>query len=340
MFKYVEKHWKGCLIAIVLVTLAVLAGSMWRKYQAKTNSTDTKLPVDTLRSGEAYTDTYYFDQLNDSEENCYEVLKQTLDTFQGGIIEFPEELTGEEYTRVTHALQYGAQDYFYGIIGIPMTDDNRCVNYDSDVLEVKDSIIKKCVLFLSCAKNVDLKGEFDEEGYVTNLDEAQAELGTSSEDAIKEIQEEQVQVDVKLAEIVDGMPKEYGEKEAVDYFVDWMDQNLDSSQEGESIDDMSVFFENVYKRNGVSCLIDKKVSTSGYNKVLSTLCNRVGIQSHVALGQWKKDGKAYVMTYVNIDGQDIYVDASREKSKDLWDQKYLTRQETENAMQMAGYINE
>lgn len=338
MPKYIEKHWKKLLIIIAAVTLAVILLAWWQRNQVLTNSTETKLP-NQPRSETVYQDSFYFDQLSEKEKAAYAVLETALDELKGGVVVFPEALNGREYTRINHAIEYGEKDYFYALVGIPMTSDNLSVTYKtSNVLETEDFIIEKCVVFLSCAKDVDKQGSFDEDGYVLNIDEMEEPLGKLDTDKVDTLRNEQKEIEAKLNEVIGKLPKEYGEKETVDYFLNWMQENIFPYQEGASIDKMSGLFEQIYKRNGVSCLLKSEALPTAYAKLLSELCNRAGINAHVILGKWR-DGEAYVMTCVRIGEDDIYIDASGGQNKDLWGQKYLTKQEASNVMAFADYFS-
>lgn len=338
MLKYIERHWKRILIVIAVVTLAVVLLAWRQRNQVLTNSTETKLPNQPRRET-AYHDSFYFDQLSEREKGAYAVLEAALDELNGGVVVFPEALNGREYTRVTHAIEYGEKDYFYALVGIPMTADNLSVTYKTtNAMETEDAVIEQCVIFLSCARDVDKQGAFDEDGYVLNMDEMEEPLGKLDDEKVEVLRKEQEEIEAKLSEVVSKLPQEYGEKEAVDYFLDWMQENLFPYQEGVSIDTMSGLFEQIYKRNGVSCLLKAEALPTAYAKLLTQLCNRAGMNAHVILGQWR-DGEAYVMTCVQIGGADIYIDASGGQDKDLWGQKYLTKQEASNVMAFANYFS-
>lgn len=338
MLKYIEEHWKRIFIIIAVVTLAVVLLAWWQRSQLLKNSTETKLSNQPRRET-VYLDSFYFDQLSEREQRAYAVLEAALDELSGGVVVFPEALNGREYTRITHAIEYGRKDYFYALVGIPMTAENLSVTYKTaDAMETEDAVIEKCVVFLSCANDVDKQGDFDEDGYVLNIDEMEEPLGKSDAGKVAALRKEQEEIEAKLNEVVAKLPKEYGEKEAVDYFLDWMHVNIYPYQEAVSMDTMSGLFEQIYKRNGLSCLLNSEALPTAYAKLLSELCNRAGINAHVVLGQWR-DGEAYVITCVRIGGDDIYIDASGGQDKDLWGQKYLTKQEASNVMAFENYFS-
>lgn len=342
MWKYISKNWKPWAIILVILVVLVGLGHWWQKKQVAENSTETKLG-NPKRSEEAVADDFYYNQLTDVEEDAYQTLKGALDQFQGGVIEFSQALTGLEYERVTHALEYGPDDYFYAIMGIPMGADNLSLTYDTqDVTKVEEALVKKCILFLYCAEDVDKNGKFDEKGYVTNLDEISKGLSTNSQEKREEIEDVIAQTNQILDQIVSELPKEYGQKETVDYFLKWMEDNLvfdeDALYASSSISNMSGIFSQIAMKTNLPCVIEKKALAAGYGRVLAGLCNRAGMQAHLVTGTWR-DGDAYAMTCVNIDGQDIYVDAANQQSKDLWNQRYLSYQEAKNVFTMADYFS-
>ena len=338
MMKYIEKHWKQILIGITIFTIAFVLIAWWRKNQILDHSTETKLS-NPKRNEEAYQDTYYYEQLNEKEKVAYQEIKKAIADFKGGEITFSQPLTGEEYTRVVHAIEYGSQDYYYAIVGVPMDKEDKSLTYDNeDILSVKDESVAKCLIFLASAKDVDKQGKFDDDGYVTNLTEMRKALGEQDPQKVATIENEEEKINSTLNKIIDQMPKEYGTKEAIDYFLKWLDENIEPYGKGINAKTMSSLFTEIYKRNGLVSVIDKESLPTAYAKILSELCNRAGIESHVVLGQWK-DGNAYVMTCVKIEGEDIYIDASGSKNKDLWGQKYLTKQEANNVMTPVEYFN-
>lgn len=342
MLKWVQKHpviWIiiGCL-AVVIAGLAI-----WQRYEFKQNTMEKRL-TNPPRSEEAYTDTFYPEQLTEKEKSAYQVLKDALEQFKGGEVMFPEALTGREFTRAYNALEYGEDDYFYGMVGIPMTKDNRNLTYNNDnILDTTEAIIAKCMVFLYPAEGIDENGVMDEEGYVTNLDELKGVLSTMNPQRMAEVEKLQKETEAKLDMVVAAMPADYGTKEAIDYFLEWMASDLafdDGSQTGE-INKMSQFFPARYYQSHLAGVVDGKVSAVGYARVLSALCNRAGIRSHLVMGTWKSkyfdtpEGP-YALTCVEIDGENIYVDASGFHKKELMDQRYLNEA---GAMKWLSFVN-
>lgn len=346
MKKWVKGHGRILIICGVALAVLIAVVSVRQREKFKENSIGNTMG-NPARDKAAFTDTFYLDQLTEKEKGAYETLKTALDNMQGGEVIFAEPLNGLEFTRAYNALEYGADDYFYAIVGIPMTEDNQNLAYNNDnIQDVEESVIQKCLLFSYCAEGIDMNGEMDEDGYVTNLEEHKGPLAAMNEErlaAVREIQEAREEV---LSQIVADMPDEYGAKEAIDYFLDWMDKNMvleQASEQSQGVTAMSDFFTKLNVKSHLSCVADKVGFASGYARILSDLCNRVGIKSHVVMGIWSSgvfgsSQESYVLTCVEIDGEPIYVDASGSHSKQLLDQRYITEEGARNWMTFVDYF--
>lgn len=346
MKNWAKEHTKILIICGIVLAALIAVLAVRQRQEFKENSIGNTMG-NPSRSQESFCDTFYLDQLTEKEKGAYEVLKTALDEFQGGEVVFPEPLNGREFTRAYNALEYGAEDYFYGMVGIPMTEDGQNLAYNKDeIQDVEESVIRKCILFLYCAEGIDINGVMDEDGYVTNLDELKEPLADMNEERLAEVQSIQEEREKVLSQVVADMPSEYGAKEAIDYFLDWMDENLvleQASEQSQGITAMSDFFSELNFKSHLSCAADKKAFASGYARVLSDLCNRAGIRSHVVMGMWSSgmfgsSEESYVLTCVEIDGQSIYVDASGSHSKQLLDQRYITEEGAMNWMTFVDYF--
>lgn len=341
MREIIKKHPKvfwGIIIAIIVIF--VLA--VWQRKQYMDNPYENQIG-NPPREATALQDTFYYDQLSDKEKKAYETVKNAIENFEGGVIEFPEAINGKEYARVSMALQCGQEDYFYAIADVPMTQDNQNVKSTTkNILNITDDTIAKCILFLYPAEGIDIQGNIDDDGYVTNLDELKEPLAAMNEEKKNKVLEMKTEAEDKLNAVVDNMPKEYGKKEAIDYFLKWMDENLKIDEEimqsTEGVTNMSEAFEQIYFKSYCSCLAGEKATTSGFAKVLSYLCNRAGIEAHVVTGNWGSS-QAYSMTYVNFDGKPVYIDASGYKKSDLWNQRYISDTFLNKKMDLADYFD-
>lgn len=346
MKNWVKGHKKILILCGIVLAALIALLAVWQRQEFKKNSIGNTMP-NPPRSEESFIDTFYLDQLTEREKDAYDAMKTALDEYKGGEVIFPEPLTGLEFTRAYNALEYGADDYFYGMIGIPMTEEDQNLAYKNDDIQlVEDPLIQKCLLFLYCSEGVDINGSIDEDGYVTNLEELKDPLAAINEERMAEVQNIQEERDAVLNQVVADMPAEYGAKEAIDYFLGWMDENLilqQPSEQSQGITSMSDFFTNLNFKSHLSCVAAKNAFASGYGRVLSDLCNRAGIPSHVVMGVWSSgfmgsSQESYMLTCVEIEGEPIYVDASGSHKKQLLDQRYITEEGAMNWMDFVDYF--
>lgn len=342
---FIKKHPKAVFFTgLIVLLLGVLA--YWERQSTLSSATETKL-TDEPRKSERAVSTFYYDQLTGREMAAYDLMKERLDNMEGGVVEFAEALSGPEYLRVTTALEDEGYNYFYGFYDIPMTADDVYVKYkNTDLTTQKEKKITKAILFLSCAEGINEAGDYAEDGTVKNLAAIGEGLSVNSEEKVEKIKKTQNETEAILTQIMEKLPSDYGEKKAVDYFLDWMDENMSVAshigEEAMDFSNMDDVFEGAYIYNNLSALTEKKATALGYAKILSELCQRAGMESHIVLGVWGKGSitqEGYVFCAVQMNGQTIYVDASGSKAVDLGDQKYLTQTEARNHLKFVEYFD-
>lgn len=340
MFEIIKKHPKifwGIIITIVAVSLL----GAWQRRQYMKNPYENQIG-NPPREADVVEDTFYYNQLKDKEKIAYDTIKNAIENFKGGEIEFQTPLNGEEYARVSQALECGQEDYFYAIVDIPMNKNSQNVSYTTkNVLDIKDNVIKKCMLFLYPAEGIDIQGEIDDDGYVQNLQKLKQPLNTMNENRKNKVLKMKEETERTLDDVVAKMPKEYGKKEAIDYFLHWMDKNLKLDEElmksTDKITSMSHAFEEVYFKSHSSCVTMDKATASGFTKVLTRLCNKAGIPAYMVIGNWGME-QAYTMTCVDFDGKKVYIDASGYKKGDLWEQRYISETLLMRKMDIISYF--
>ena len=177
------------------------------------------------------------------------------------------------------------------------------------------------------AEGINEQGDIDNQGYVKNLEDLKNPLATMNEDKKSTVLEMQQASEEILNKVVSDMPKEYGKKQAIDYFLDWMDKNLildsDTMENTDKLSNMTEVFEKNYFEGCTSCVVDGKAVATGYSKVLTRLCNKAGISAHMTIGSWKYSG-SYTLVNVDFEGKQVYIDASGCKKDDLWNQRYIS----------------
>lgn len=345
MIKWIKKYpMAAAAILIVLLGLWFAAYQLRQKNIA--NATETKLTDDKRQSGAVQSD-FYCEQLTKKEKKVFDQMQGRLDRLEGGVVEFLEPLSGKEYLRITTALENEGYNYFYGFYDIPMTSENVYVKYKSkDLLTVHTNIISKGILFLSCAEGINEAGQYAEDGTVTNLAQIEKVLSVNDEEKAAAIRKTEEETEEVLLQIGKELPGEYGEKRAVDFFLNWMSENMTVSTDiGEaalSFTSMEEVFEGAYSYNSLSAITKRQATPLGYAKILSELCRRAGMESHIVLGKWGRNtmfAEGYVLCEIVMNGQNIYVDASGGKASDLAGHKYMTEPEAKNHMSFVDYFD-
>lgn len=336
---------KKTVLTIGLVVLVFLGFIGWQRSHTVSHSVYDTLE-DVERGEPIETNDFYSLQLTQKEYEDFLFLKEKLDCFEGGVLTFPHPLSGKEYQRVITALEYDGYNYFYGFADVPMTEDGVYVlKKERDIFRITEEKISKVVLFLSCAEGITLSGQFADDGTLINLEEIQKGLSVNQEDKIKEIRDTQEETETALAEILEGIPKDSGEKTTAAYLLKWLDENVkladDANTTAQKLSNMGDMLEQVYPYNHLAALKDRKASVLGKAKIFSELCRRAGIDSHVVMGTWNSqwtDGETYVLCQTVIDGQKIYVDASGAKASALAGSRYLTEKEATSRMTFVDYF--
>lgn len=341
---YIRKHKKAVLL-IAVVVVVLFAFVTWQRKLTMSKSVYDELKEEPR--GEAVEkDDFYYSQLTAKEGEDFLFLKEQMENLNGGVLELPQPVNGKEYQRIITALEYEGADNFYGFVDIPMTEDNVYVLYeDKDVFKITEDKISKVILFLSCAEGIHLSGKFAEDGMVSNLEKIQKGLSVNEEEKVAEIEKRQKETEALLEEILQGLPADSGKKEAIDYFLRWLDENMEFVQKAaattEGMQNMGDMLEKVYDFNHVASLTKKKASALGYAKIFSELCHRAGMESHLVMGSWNGgwgQSEMYIFCAVSIDGQTVYVDASGQKNASLGGKRCLSEKEAKNRMTFADYF--
>lgn len=344
MNKKRKKYTLYLVAGVILLLLGVFMNSQRQKSLAK--ATSGKLQ-DLPRSREAVDSDFYTSQLTEKEAEIYQFLVTKMENLQGGVVTLPRPVNGTEYMRIITALENEGYNHFYGLYEVPMTEENVYVKYvKQDIMDITQDSISKVILFLSCAEGIDRKGDYAKDGTVQNLEKVDEGLSVITEKEADNIRKLQDETELTLSNIMQELPGEYGEKSTIDYFLNWMDEHMtfasELAQDAGTVSNMSEMFRTIYKYNHLSAAAERKGSALGYAKVLSELCRRAGMESHIVLGKWKGSwisSESYVLCAIKMNNQTIYVDASGAKSSILGGERYLTEQEAMNHMEFVSYFD-
>lgn len=335
---YIRSHKKVVLACLIILAIVMIIFGFQRK-SVMEHSAEEDLK-DEPREETVKNTEFYSEQLTKKEMEVYLFLKERIEQFKGGILTLPKAVNGNEYERITMALEYEGYNYFYGFTDIPMNEEYvYLLNDEKDLSKITEDEITKVVLFLSCASGIETAGEISDDGTLKNADEIQESLAVNDEEKITKIKEKQEETERVLEKIIDGIPENSGQKSTVDYFLKWFDQEMkvpdDTVTKASELEHMGDMLEQVYPQNHLAAVTEKKASVLGYAKIFSELCRRAGMDSHVVMGHWNgkwSQDEQYVLCAVTIGDQTVYVDASGAKSSSLAGHRYLSEKEAKNRL--------
>ena len=111
------------------------------------------------------------------------------------------------------------------------------------------------------------------------------------------------------------MPKNMNEKEAVQYFLNWIKDNMEYDY---SVYESSIepYYDKLYENevyadvSNKGCILGKRGICGGISIILSELCNRVGITAYPVFGTIKSDGTLIPHGWVamRVDDSTYYID--------------------------------
>jgi len=179
------------------------------------------------------------------------------------------------------------------------------------------NIMKLYVLVNDSKKRKELKNfklVLNDENIITNIDELE-KICKNADFSTEYYQEKSKEIDACYDKIIREMPKNMNEKEAVQYFLNWIKDNMEYDY---SVYESSIepYYDKLYENevyadvSNKGCILDKRGICGGISIILSELCNRVGITAYPAFGTIKSDGTLIPHGWVamRVDDSTYYID--------------------------------
>lgn len=335
------------IISIVFVAIFIVGSKLYTDA-----STKEVALANPLLSNEKLTDTSYLNQLNEQERKIYDTIMDRISSFDDGVIDFGEPITETEMIRIITCVEIFNGDNEYAMLRYPMNVDNN-VNYDiisnvpnSDTEKEKEAVIQKCILLLypSEVKLEDIK--VSEDGVIQNLNVFENNaVNTEKKEKALELEREGIRI---LDNVVKGLPEGAGQRDALEYFIGWIDKNLSYDFESynklfvsysEEFETTENWYRSYYIPSSLSCVVEGNAMCLGYSKVLAYLCNSVGIKAKVISGSNISYSVVnHAITVVQIEDKTAYFDMT-----EAWDVyegvgKALNKKTVENRLKMLNYF--
>lgn len=263
--------------------------------------------IESLPLTHKYINTnFYYNQLTQIEKNVYNKIIKKLNSYEGGEIILDENISVNNLSRIADAIRFNNNNnYFYSLFTLPFTSDNQLVNWgpNQNNNELEENKISKILLELYIGENDTRLNNFDisDKLIVTNYNDKKNIFEDIPNELINKYNSIKSETDTMLENIISNMPKNLTQVEAIDYFSNWIIDNMsytDSFTYGTNYGD--IVNEEIQFSSSISSITNKSAVCSGLSMILSELCRKVGIESYVCLGTVSNGGTPFNHAWVAI----------------------------------------
>lgn len=262
------------------------------------------------------TNSFYYDQLDETEKRVCNDITALVAQGNGGKIDLTDPISTYRYLRIVRTLSFDPEYQNWAISLIfPVGENNKLI--DRNTINDDCNIMKLYVLVNDSKKRKELKNfklVLNDENIITNIDELE-KICKSADFSTEYYQEKSKEIDACYDEIIREMPKNMNEKEAVQYFLNWIKDNMEYDY---SVYESSIepYYDKLYENevyadaSNKGCILDKRGICGGISIILSELCNRVGITAYPVFGTIKSDGTLIPHGWVamRVDDSTYYID--------------------------------
>lgn len=303
------KHKKGITAASLLLLLAILLFAV-SSLRPRTTVVELSNPP---RKAEAVGAHFYADQLTGREREVYEEIEGRLKRLEGGMVSCDPPLTLREYARVIACLIYEDYENAYAVPLCGLDAENRQVELPMEDPDNSTPVITNILLNTWSSAFREEQMQTAEDGRILNLDDCVRALEQNDPDRVREIAQKRAEISRMLQEVVDGLPRDAGQRDAVEYFATWIHQNIiydwDTYKEHQGNKyPMEKLFEVYYTPSSTAAVLEGKAMCVGFAKLLSYFCNEAGVDAHIVFSAGT--GANHALTAVTIDGVTAYIDLS------------------------------
>lgn len=302
------------IIFLISVVTYVLQG---QKYSAAIKPVKiADIPV----SGQLLETQFYYQQLTEEEKKIYEEIKERLNQHKGGEILLEEPINAKSYFHIESSLRYDSISYWYLAYLFPFSSDNtRVIPANEQASEEKN--IDKMLLMIDSDKFQKEMSTVSEED-VANSKKESTDTYQNMKDAIDYLTDNQdsyydgidEKIKKNLQQIIDNMPTGLNQEEAVQYFSQWLvDHMVYDPTIAKYImtgDLVGYDFRKQISAGSITCINDRVGTCTGFSLILTALCNQVGIESYVVLGD--TPGGRHGWAAIKIGDETYYKDPTSE----------------------------
>lgn len=326
-------------ILFIILVIGMIIGI---KYSSENSSKMEETKVKEVAVNfEPITSHYLYNQLSKKEKNVYAQIVEKLDNYQGGEILLEEPLSPISIGRVADTIRYdGDRRYWYFAMLYCFNEENMSIlpglDQSDELLNEKN--ISKLLVQIDLGENQkklkDFRLEYNDKNIakLNNYEELRTIL---EETKPEEGYYEKINQEVEALEqqVIEGMPKQITQEQAVQYMSDWMLENMDYDYEMLELSYSMVGtfqeFADVRKSTSKACAVKRKGICSGLAAFMADIYNKIGIDANVVLGMagFNEQKGAHAWVQVHIGEDTFYKDPTYENmygsKKKLWNIKEL-----------------
>lgn len=273
---------------MVIVVGAIVAMGYYSRGAGKVEAAKVKeVPV----SFEPITSYYFYEQLSEREKEIYADITGKLDKYEGGEIRLEEPISIKSLDRIIDTIRSdGERKYWYFVVPYCFNKDNMSILTSLEQSEeaLKEKSISKILIQIDLGENQkkldNFKLEYDKKNIVklTNYEEFRTILEETKpeEGYYFKIDKEIIEIE---QQIIDGMPKDITQEEAVQYVSDWMLNNMDYDNDMLKISSSSDYtlrqLIEVMESDSKACVVKKKGLCGGLSAFMADVYNKIGIDA-------------------------------------------------------------
>ena len=291
---------KKLIISTCIILILVVAVAGWWQDHAYRMAIKPVEIADIPVSYQLLDTQFYYNQLTAEEKKIYEEIKKILEQYKSGVILLEQPISAKSYFQIESPLRYDYNNYWYLAYLIPFSKENKRI---VPALEQhsEETMIDKLILIIDSKQFQERTYPLSEEDIITNEEIANKGYDLGFHQTYNDFKEcfvdgnpayyddVTMQIESSLQQIIADMPEGLNQEKAVQYFSQWLVDHMeyDPIIANRIITGSLVGydFRREISAGSISSIIDKNGTCTGFSLILTTLCNRIGIDAYIILGE-------------------------------------------------------
>lgn len=211
------------------------------------------------------TNSFYFEQLDDTEKKVCNDIANLIANGNGGSLHLEEQISTYQYLRVLRTLSFDPEHQIWAIVLIfPVGENNKLI--DRSVINDEKRITKLYIQVNDQRRREYLQNFkiiLNDDNIIENIDELEQVCSTAVF-STKYYEEQSQRIEEYYNEIIDEMPDNIRERDAIQYFLNWIRDNIEYDYSIYQYD-MEPYYEKLYENeiysdfSNKSCIIENEL---------------------------------------------------------------------------------